>query len=423
MTEINIKHVTRIEGHANLVLRIKNKKIEKLEFQVDEGSRLFEAWLKGRKYNEVSRLASRICGICCASHTLGSLEALEDAFKLKPSEQTEKLRELMILGEFIQSHTLHLYCLALPDYLGFDSVFALADKYPKEVKNALKLKKLGNDLVELVAGRAVHQISADIAGFKRIPSKKDLEKLLKELKKLRPVALHTIELFENLSYPDFERATEYLALKKSQEYALCKGDITSSEGWTVEPRNWEEYCHEKIVSYSTAKQGIRNEHGYLVGPLARLNLNWKQLSERAKKIVKNAEIKIPSYNLFHANFARAVELLHCIDKSIELIENNTFKPEKIKYKHKSGEGYGATEAPRGTLYYHYKINPQGFIQKANILTPTAQNLKNLEEDISAFLPQLLNLTKEKIIHNLEMLVRAYDPCLSCATHFLKVKFV
>jgi len=420
---IDIHHITRVEGHGRLVVDVKNKKIEKVEMQVTEGARLFEAWLRNRRYDEVTHLACRVCAICSASHTVSSLKAVEDALGINVSEQTRKLRELAIMGEYIQSHVLHLYCLALPDYLGFESIIPMAEKHPKEVKNALRMKKLGNDIAEVTAGRAIHQISAVINGFTKIPSKEEMNKVLKQLKELRPAALKTVELFSGLDYPELGRKTEYIALKKPDGYAIYDGDIASTEGWNADVKEWERYATEQIIEYSNAKQGIRNNHGYMTGPLARINLNFEKLSGAAKDAAKDNGLRFPSYNPFHNNIARSLELLHCFDRAINIIENNNFRKEKNEYKIKSGEGWGANEAPRGTLYYHYWIDEKGIVTGANILTPTAQNLKNIEEDANAFLPKILGKPNEKIIQNLDMLVRAYDPCISCAAHFLTVEFV
>lgn len=420
---IDIHHITRVEGHGRLVVDVKNKKIEKIEMQVTEGTRLFEAWLRNRRYDEVTHLACRVCAICSASHTVSSLKAVENAFSINVSEQTRKLRELAIMGEYIQNHVLHMYCLALPDYLGFESVISMAEKYPDEVKNVLKMKKLGNDIAEVAAGRAVHQISAVVNGFTKIPDRDEFEKLLKKIEELRPAAVKTVELFSGLDYPELERKTEYIALKNPDDYAIYDGKIASSEGWNADVKEWEKITTEQIVEYSNAKQGIRNGHGYMTGPLARVNLNFEQLSGAVKDAAQDNGIRFPSHNPFLNNVARSLELLHCFDRTINIIENNNFRKEKNEYKIKSGEGYGANEAPRGTLYYHYGIDEKGIAASANILTPTAQNLKNIEEDVNAFLPKILEEPKEKIIHDLEMLVRAYDPCISCAAHFLTVEVV
>jgi len=246
---------------------------------------------------------------------------------------------------------------------------------------------------------------------------------MKKIEELRPAAVKTIELFSGLDYPELERKTEYIALKNPDDYAIYDGKIASSEGWNADVKEWEKSVTEQIVEYSNAKQGIRNGHGYMTGPLARVNLNFEQMSGAVKDAVKDNGIRFPSHNPFLNNVARSLELLHCFDRAVNIIENNSFRKEKNEYKIKPGEGYGANEAPRGTLYYHYGIDEKGIAASANILTPTAQNLKKIEEDVNAFLPKILEESKEKIIQNLEMLVRAYDPCISCAAHFLTVEVV
>jgi coenzyme F420-reducing hydrogenase alpha subunit len=411
---IDIHHITRVEGHGRLIVNIKEKRIEKVQMEIFEGARMFEAWLRNRRYDEIPHLACRICGICTAAHTVCALNAVENATGIRPSKQTRLLRNLMTIGGIIQSHTLHMYFLALPDFLGYNSAMEMAEDHPDEVKGALRMKKLGNDIVDIVAGRAVHPISAVVNGFTRIPTKGESERLLKMLKELRPTAKGAIEIFKDLNYPDFERKTEYIALQSKKEYALMDGDcIASTAGWKSKINEWDKY----------AKQGIRDGHGYLAGPLARVNLNFDLLCDDAKDGVNSSGIKFPSYNPFHNNFARAVELLHCFDEAISILESNKFKEEKREHKIKSGEGWAATEAPRGTLYHHYAINGSGISEDANVLTPTAQNLHNIEEDANELIPQIIDKPKEEIVLNLEMLIRSYDPCISCATHFIDVDFI
>lgn len=419
----NIHHLARVEGHGTICVDVKNKKLEKVELQVPEGARMFEAWLPGRPHDEITHLVCRICAICSGGHTAASLKALEDALKIAPSPQTVYLRDLMTMGEFIQSHALHAYMLALPDFLGFDSVISMASKYPEEVKAALKIKKLGNDIAEVVAGRAVHQISAKINGFTRIPKKSELDGLLKRLKELRPAVVKTEEIFAKLKYPELQRKTEYIALKDKKEYALYDGEIVSSEGWKEPVQNWEKVITEKTVPHSNSRQGWRNGKGFLTGPLARMNLNFDQLSDTAKKTAKASGIKFPNYNPFISNYARIIELIHCFDKTIKMLEEPKIALEDSSYEVKAGEGWGATEVPRGTLYHSYAIDEKGICTKANIITPTAQNLRNIEEDMEIFVPTILDKPKQEVELLLEMLVRAYDPCISCATHFLEVKYV
>ncbi len=422
-TTYDIHHLARVEGHCSISIDVKDKKLQKVELQVPEGARMFESWLPGRPHDEITHLVCRICAICSGGHTAASLKALEDALDVKPSDQTIYLRDLMTMGEYIQSHALHAYMLALPDFLGFESVIAMASKYPDEVKAALKVKKLGNDIAETVAGRAVHQISAKVNGFSKLPKKSELDGLLKRLKELRPAVVKTEEIFAKLKYPDFQRKTEYIALKSKKEYALYDGEITSSEGWHEPVKNWEKLILEKTVPHSNARQGWRNGHGFLTGPLARMNHSFDQLSDTAKKTAKASGIKFPNYNPFVSSYARIIELIHCFDKTIKMLEEPKIAIEDSSYKVKAGEGWGATEVPRGTLYHSYGLDENGICTRANVITPTAQNLRNIEEDFAAFVPTILDKPKAEAELLLEMLVRAYDPCISCATHFLEVKYV
>ncbi|MDD5502036.1 MAG: Ni/Fe hydrogenase subunit alpha [Candidatus Thermoplasmatota archaeon] len=431
--QLEVHHITRVEGHGRIIIDVKDRKLEKVELNIIEGSRLFESWLRGRRLDEVPHLVSRICAICSAGHTAAALKAIEDASGIHASETAVKLRDLATMGEFIQSHTLHMYCLALPDFLGFESVIAMAGKLPNEVKLALKMKKLGNDIAQVATGRAVNQISMNVKGFSRVPTKEELQGLLAKLKEMRPFAEKSCDIFAGLNYPNFQRKTEYIALHTPKEYALYDGKIKSSEGWKAPVSEWEQKATEQVVAYSNAKQGVRNGHGYLAGPLARMNLNQKQLLDAAKAKLDAGPIKFPSYNTFHSNYARAIELLHCFDKCIAIIEDliaTGAEKGKVDYKEyallakkfSANKGYGAVEVPRGTLYHSYAIDENGIVTYANVLTPTAQNLRNIEEDMVAYLPQLMDKTREEICHAAEMTVRAYDPCISCATHFLEVEF-
>ena len=428
-----VHHITRVEGHGRIIIDVKDRKLEKVELHVIEGSRLFESWLRGRRVDEVPHLVSRICAICSSSHAEAALKAIEDAAGIRPNKTVTKLRKLALTAEHIQSHVLHMFCLSLPDYLGFDSVISMAAKYPEEVKLALRTKKLANDIVNSLTGRPVHGCSMNIRGFSRLPTKTELESHLARLKELRPFAEKSCDIFAGLNYPNFQRRTEYIALRSPKEYALYDGRIKSSEGWKAPAFEWEQKINEQVVYYSNAKQGVRNGHGYLTGPLARMNLNQKQLLDAAKAKLELGTIKFPSCNPFHSNYARAIETLHYFDVCISLIEDmlaNGTEKGRVEYreyallakKYKANKGFGAVEAPRGLLCHSYAIDENGIVTYANVLTPTAQNLRNMEEDMTAYLPQVLDKTKQEICHAAEMTVRAYDPCISCATHFLEVEF-
>ncbi|RLI31183.1 Ni/Fe hydrogenase subunit alpha [Candidatus Bathyarchaeota archaeon] len=412
-------YLPRVEGHMSYTVNFKTGDVH---VEVLEGVRLFEGFIRGRKFDEVIYFVSRICGICPCSHNLCSIKAVEDAFQIQPSEQTIKLRKLINFGEIIQSHVGHLYFLALPDFLGFKDIFSALKKYPEEVKIALRLREVANSLIDVVGGRAVHPVSTTINGFRKLPSETQLKVLLDKLKNVRDDAAKTVELFAKLSIPDFERNTEYAALKNEAEYGLYDGYVASSEGLKVEARNYKDTVVEVVKPYSTAKFSFRNGKPFCVGALARLNINKDQLNDEAKKVMDNVGVKFPSYNPYHYNIAQAVEVVHCVEESIKIIEDLLsigLRDEQADVKVKAGVGASVVEAPRGILYHKYSIDEDGFIREADILTPTAQNVANIEEDIRVMLPTLLNLPRKQATARIESLIRAYDPCISCSVHLFE----
>jgi len=415
---IKLDHITKIEGHANLNLKIEDGKVKKARIEIVEGARFFEAIIQGRKYDEVQHLTSRICGVCSPIHVITSTMAVENAFEVDITEQSKMLRELLVLGGVIQSHAMHLYFLALPDYKGYSSAIAMASKFKKEISNALEVKRLGNKIVEVVGGREVHPITCIPGGFSKTPDKERIAGLLPELKKARQMAAHTAEIFQNIKYPDFERETSYFALEG--ECKFTKGNMSCVGGKCIPTEDYASHFKEYIVPGSAAKFAVVEGKSYMVGALARLNLNHKNLSDNAKKALK---FKFPSFSPFMNNVAQAIELVHCVDKCIEIIENLDLRNEEpVKVVPREARGIAVTEAPRGLLFHDYTLSKEGCIVSANIITPTAQNLRNIEDDIKAYLPGILNKNKDYIVTNVERLIRAYDPCISCSAHFLKVNW-
>ncbi len=416
---IKLDHITKIEGHAQLIVKIDKGKVKKVEVNVVEGARFFEAIVKGRKYDEVSVLTSRICGTCSPIHVVTALKAVENAFNVQISEQTKLLRELIVLGSLIQNHICHCYFLVLPDYLGYESAVQMASKYKEEVKRALRLKGLGNEIVAVVGGREVHPMTPRIGGFSKLPEKKDLDMLLEKLRNLKEDATKTVLLFKGLKYPRFLRGTRYFALK-SNKYDYLNGSISCVGGAFVPTKGYETYFKEYFTG-SAAKHVVVEGKSYMVGALARLNNNYEKLSKDAKKLLEG--IDLPHYSPFMNIVAQTIEVVNAFDRCIEILENLELKEETLpKVEVKSARGIGVSEAPRGLLFHDYIFDNNGLVIKANIITPTAQNLSSMEDDIKEFLPTILNNKKEHIILNLEKLIRAYDPCISCSAHFLEVKF-
>lgn len=417
---IKLNHLAKVEGHANLYLKIDNGKVTRCHLEANEGARFFEALVKGRKYSEVQEIVSRICGICSCAHTIASVQALENAFNIEISKQTKVLRELLMIGERIRSHSTHLYFLSLPDYLGYDSMLAMAKNYPKEINRALLLVQLGNHIIETIGGREIHPLSIAVGGVTRLPSKKDLELLNHKLISAKKDVQVTAELFLKLKYPDFENPSQYFSLKNDTDYAMIDGYL-HSKSITFKKEDYKKYIKESIEKYATSKFALEDEKIFMTGAMSRLNNNHKFLSGDAKKILKRFDKKLPLKNPFYNNVAQAIELIHYVDRAIMLLSKLKLKKEMIpEFTVKENIGISAIEAPRGVLFHEYSIDKDGIVTYANILTPTVQNLRNIEECIKLYLPTVLNKPKDKIILEVEKVIRAYDPCFSCSTHFLRV---
>jgi len=422
VNQVNINvHIdlTRIEGHGHVVMRASDGKIEELLWEVVESPRFFEAMLRGRHYDDVAHIASRICGICSIAHTTCSLQATEAAFGIQPSEQTLLLRKLLYDAELLESHVLHALFLAAPDFLGADSVFPLVATHKDVVVMALRLKKLAYNLAEALAGRKTHPLSCTVGGFARLPDPADLKVLKKKLKDALVDLDTTVKLFKTLSIPDFTRETEYIALKDPKEYAFISGQIASTDAGIVPVDKYLEVTNEFCVPHSTAKYTRNKRDSYMVGALARFNNNYDQLSPRAKKAAKELGLSAPCHNPFMITVAQVVETIHALEDSINLIDKilaRGLKEENNAVKVRAGRGIGAVEAPRGILFHDYTYDANGILTKANCIIPTNQNHNNIQKDLEALAPRVLNQPEDKIRLTLEMLVRAYDPCVSCSTH-------
>jgi coenzyme F420-reducing hydrogenase alpha subunit len=429
--DLAVHYVTRVEGHGNIFVNVREGKIERCEWAIPEAPRFFEAMVVGRTYNELHHITSRICGICSIGHTLASLKATEAAMGIEISSQDLKLRKLALHGENLQSHLLHLGFLVLPDLMGVGSVIPLASTNPKEVKTVLRLHRLANDLSNLMCGRTTHPQRLLPGGFSKIPSMKELSLLRQRLKDSTADLQAVAELFKaTLSkFPDFTRETEYIALTSPDEYAFYDGKIGSTDTGTAPANEYLSYTNEYVVPTSTAKRAKHVRDAYMVGALARFNLNADKLSPLAKQTAEMFNLKPVCYNPFMNNIAQLVEVVHCVDDSVRLIDQVEAaglksQPEynKPEIKVKAGCGVGAIEVPRGILFHDYTYNDKGYCTKANCVIPTNQNHANIELDMKSLLPKILDKPEKEIELNLEMLVRAYDPCISCSTHAVKVHF-
>jgi len=424
--EIGVHHVTRVEGHGNIVVDIKSGRLERCELEVVEAPRFFEAMLRGQPFSQAAHLSSRICGICSVSHSTASLRATENALGINPSEQTKLLRRLNMIAEMLDSHILHVYMLVAPDLLGVGSIIPLAKSAPEVVKRALRMKQLARDICANIGGRHTHPIAMMVGGFAHYPSNDEIHEMIERLEGMRPDVDATVELFLDLVMPDFTRDTEYVALHSEDEYTFMDGVIASSDGGTWPIDHYKQVTNEYQVAHSTAKHTKNQRDAYMVGALARFNLNYDQLQPEAKRAAEKLGLSPKNTNPYLNSLAQVVEIVHCFDEAIhlanQLVDQGIEWEQPVQPANLSGEGVGAVEAPRGTLYHHYEIK-NGFVTAANCVIPTGQNLANIEADMRTLVPKIIDRTPEEIRLALEMLVRAYDPCISCSTHLLNVEFI
>lgn len=424
-TRIDVHHVTRVEGHGNIVVGIADGKLEECRFDVVETPRFFEAMLRGRPYQEAPHITSRICGICATGHATTSLRACEKALGIEPSEQTVLLRKLSFHGEILDSHILHVYMLVAPDFLGVGSVIPLASSHPEVVLRALRMKKLSGDMCAVVSGRHTHPIAMTVGGFTHFPRPGELEGLRKRLEDIRVDVDATIELFASLPWPQFERDTEYVSLTRPDEYAFIDGEIVTSDGARVPIESYRQVTNEYMMPHSSAKFTRHQRESVMVGALARFNNNYGQLHPRAKAAAAALGLKPKVTNTFLNTAAQAVEIVHCVEDSIlvidQLLERGVTPEEPVPPAKMGGEGVGACDVPRGILIHHYWIGEDGKLTGANCIIPTNQNIANLEWDMRALVPQIVHKPADKIRLDLEMLVRAYDPCISCSVHVAKLE--
>jgi coenzyme F420-reducing hydrogenase alpha subunit len=425
---VNIEHVTRVEGHGNIIVNAKNGEIKKIEWQIPEAPRFFEAIVREKPYYLLSHITSRICGICSIGHTLASLKATEAAMDVKISEQTALLRRLALHGENLQSHILHVGYLVTPDLLGVGSVFPLIKTHTDAVKKIVGLHRLANEMSDMICGRTTHPTTMIVGGFTQGPTVQKLETMKKRLNEaVKPTKeVANIVLKNANKLPNFTRETEYIGLVSDKEYALYEGVIGSTDTGRHDVKDYLSITNEFVVPHSTAKHAKHNRDSYMVGALARFNLNYDNLSPIAKDIAKMFSLKPINYNPFMNNVAQIVEIAHSIEDSIGLIDKllkKGIEEERPDVKIKAGRGIGAVEVPRGLLFHDYTIDDKGLCTRANCIIPTNQNHQNIQKDMEEFVPKIIKKPQKEIELNMEMLVRAYDPCISCSTHYLNVKFI
>ncbi len=419
--DINVRHLTRVEGHGNIRIRIKKGKVEEAHWEVVETPRFFEALLVNKKWENAPYVCGRICGICSIGHTLASIRAVENGFAITPSEQTAQLRLLLKHMETLQSHILHLYFLAAPDFLDTGSVLPLVTSHPDVVQRALRLKMLANDVCDVIGGRRLHPTRTVVGGFTMLPEKTELVRIRRRLENSITDLMQTADLFSTLEIPDFSRETEFVSLKGTDSYPFIGGNLLSSDGVEMKEHEYQRMTNEYCVAQSTSKWSRLSRESFAVGALARCNNNFRLLHPLAREVAGQLGLAPVNHNPYMNNVAQLVECVHVVKDSISLIENllgNDWQEPRQKVEPREGVGVAAVEVPRGILYHSYEFDGNGRILKADCVIPTSQNHANIQDDITALAAQCAKAGKsDREIEKLaEMLVRAYDPCISCSVH-------
>ncbi len=419
---IKVDQLARVEGEGALYVRIRNDVVSDVKFRIFEPPRLFEAFLRGRAYSEAPDITARICGICPVAYQMSAVHAMEHALGVSVTGALRDLRRLLYCGEWIESHALHIYMLHAPDFLGYPDVIQMAKDHPETVKQALQLKKIGNEIVRLLGGREIHPINVRVGGFYHLPALADLHRLREQLQWALDVALETVRWTAALPFPDMEYDYEFVALHHPDEYPLNEGRLVSSRGLNIAIDEYEKHFAEEHIAHSTALHSDLKGHGaYFVGPLARYNLNFEQLSLTAKDAAHAAGLPTFCLNPFKSIIVRAVETVYACEHAIEII--NAYEPPPrpaVDVQPRAGIGYGASEAPRGTLYHRYRLDDRGMILDAKIVPPTSQNQKIIEDDLRRFVSANHHLADAELTTRCEQVIRNYDPCISCSTHFLRL---
>lgn len=417
---IRINHVAKMEGHAGFMASVLQGDVKSAKMEVQEGIRLIEGVLIGRKYYDVPIVAQRICGICPVVHNLTAIKAVENAFGIEVSAETKRLRTLLEYAQIIHSHGLHLFFLSLADFLDIDNDLKLLEKYPEESKKAMKIREFGLDIIRLIGGRVVHILTNETGGFKKVPSREEIQKITDKGEEVFRYTVDLANFFAKIKLPEFSRETEYVALSKKNHYAIYDGDIVSSNGLHIPVSDFENNFHELQKQREVIKRMEHKGQSYMVGAIARGNISYGKFTPMAFEYLEGLKIKIPDYNPFHNILFQMAELLHFVEEShrllVEISKMDLTKALTGHYEIKEGTGVAAVEAPRGTLYYHLEIDKRGIVKNANIITPTAQFLSNLEDDIAAYIPSVINLNDKEKERKLRAFIRAYDPCISCAVH-------
>lgn len=420
---IKVDYLARVEGEGAFFVKISKNTVTEARLKIFEPPRFFEAFLRGRAYSEAPDITARICGICPIAYQMSAVHAMERAFDIRVDGQLRALRRLVYCGEWIESHTLHVYMLHAPDFLGYPDAMHMAQDHPAIIKRGLQMKKAGNAIIEFLGGRAIHPVNVRVGGFYHVPTKRAFEPLVEQLKWGREAALETVRWVAQFVFPDFTQDYEFVALRHPQEYPMNEGSLVSNKGLDIAVNEYEDHFIEEQVPYSNALHSRLKERGaYFAGPLARYNLNVDRLSPLVQEAARASGLGSACRNPFQSIIVRSLEILYAFDEALRLIEQ--YEPPDapfVEVHPSASSGCACTEAPRGILYHRYRIDEGGLIREARIIPPTSQNQKTIENDLRTYVEQHINLPEVQLTWQCEQAIRNYDPCISCATHFLKLQ--
>ena len=420
--EILTKMLARVEGEGAMEVRVRDGQVQDVKLRIYEPPRFFEAFLRGRRFTEVPDITARICGICPVAYQMSSIAAMEDVCGVEVAGQVRALRRMLYCGEWVESHALHVFMLHAPDFLGYANAFEMARDHSEVVERALHLKKAGNALMRVIGGREIHPINVRVGGFYRVPTRRELEPLAERLRWARDAALETVQWVAGLPFPDFTADYEFVALRHPDEYPFNEGRLVSNKGLDILVQAYDAHFVEEHVAYSNALHSRLKARGaYFAGPLARYNLNYDRLSPLAQEAARAAGLGPTCSNPFQSIIVRSIETLYACDEALRIIA--AYEPPEqpaVPVAPRAGVGTACTEAPRGILYHRYQIDETGLIQDAKIIPPTSQNQKTIERDLGQFVGAHLDLAQDELTWRCEQVIRNYDPCISCATHFLQL---
>ena len=419
---IRVNTLARVEGEGSLYIKLVGERVADVKLKIYEPPRFFEAFLRGRHFSEAPDITARICGICPIAYQMSAVHAIERALGIQITPAVRLLRRLFYCGEWIESHTLHVYMLHAPDFLGYADAIAMAKDHRAVVEKALRLKKIGNRIVQLLGGREIHPISAAVGGFYKVPTEQQLRELVGDLEWALEASLETVRWTASLEFPNFEQDYEFVALCHEREYPFNEGRLVSNRGLDIDTAEYEDHFVELHVKHSNALHSVvRGRDSYLVGPLARFNLNFDKLPETVQRVAIDVGLRPPVKNIFRSIVVRAVELVFACAEALRAIRE--YEPPdspRVEVHNQIGVGQAITEAPRGILYHRYALDENGKILAAKIVPPTSQNQKRIEDDLREYAPRLVATPIEEATWKCEQAIRSYDPCISCATHFLKL---